>query len=43
LVIERERTFDAQVTTVVYLFIEIGAKFLKIFEAVGHWLLRGHA
>ena len=34
--IEREEALDAETTAAENFFVQLGAKFLKIFEAVGH-------
>lgn len=36
LMIEGEEAFDAEVATIENLFVEVGAEFLKIVEAIGH-------
>src|SRR5256885_16560732 len=41
--IEREKTLDAQVTATEDLFVQIRAKFLKLFQAVRHILLNSRS
>jgi len=37
--IEREEALDAETTAAENFFVQLGAKFLKIFKAVGHCFL----